>query len=56
MNCFKCGSEYMAEDKYCPNCGLKLDENLASPFRTQVGLNIEDVRSNLGNVYFKMGK
>lgn len=55
MNCFKCGSVYYENDKYCAECGVKL-ENLTPSFNTQTGMNIEDVRSSLGLVYFKMGK
>lgn len=38
------------------NAGAKLDISSQSVYSTQVGLNIEDVRNNLGIVYYKMGK
>lgn len=56
MNCKQCGSEYLPLDKFCPQCGAKLETTNQSPFTTQVGLNIEDMRNNLGIVYYKMGK
>ena len=56
MNCFKCGSIYHSEDNFCGECGIKLDVKIESPFHTQTGLNVEDIRSNLGTVYLKMGK
>lgn len=56
MNCFKCGTMYHSEDKFCGECGIKLDAKIESPFNTQTGLNVEDIRSNLGTIYFKMGK
>ena len=56
MNCTQCGAEYIAQDKFCPQCGAKLDATSQSIYSTQVGLNIEDVRNNLGVVYYKMGK
>jgi len=56
MNCKQCGTEYLSLDKFCPQCGAKVESIEVSPFSTQVGLNIEDVRNNLGTVYYKMGK
>jgi tetratricopeptide (TPR) repeat protein len=56
MNCTQCGTEYLEMDKFCPQCGAKLDTISQSLYSTQVGLNIEDVRNNLGTVYYKMGK
>ena len=56
MNCKECGTEYLSIDKFCPQCGSKLENFNESPYKTQVGLNIEDVRNNLGTVYYKMGK
>ena len=56
MNCFKGGTFYRPEDKFCGECGIKLDAKINSPYNTQTGLNVEDIRSSLGTVYFKMGK
>ena len=56
MNCFKCGTFYTSEDKFCGECGIKLEVKIDSPYNTQTGLNVEDIRSSLGTVYFKMGK
>ena len=55
MNCFKCGASFIGGDKFCPQCGIELENSLVGNFKTQIGMNIEDVRTNLGMVYFKMG-
>ncbi len=54
--CTKCGAPYYDGDKFCGKCGVKIDVTEMQPLMTQVGLNVAEVRSNLGVVYFKMGK
>jgi Tfp pilus assembly protein PilF len=54
--CANCGAVYDSVDIYCGKCGVKIEPPEISPFMTQTGLNVADVRSNLGVVYFKMGK
>ncbi len=57
-HCSKCSSLLYPDDKFCGQCGTAIvnDENNAKKLMTQMELKIEDVRSNLGVVYFKMGR
>ena len=54
--CPKCGSERYPEDVFCGMCGIKLALPDRIPNLTQKEITVEDVRSKLGMVYFKMNK
>ena len=54
--CPKCENKTQAEDKFCGICGFKLEVKPGGPALTQKELRVEEVRTNLGIVYFKMGK
>ena len=54
--CTKCGTKNYDGDKFCGKCGVKIDVPEMSPFMTQAGFSVAEVRSNLGVVYFKMGR
>lgn len=56
--CPKCQVESCPEDKYCHQCGCKLDHALHAMGGkvTQKAMNAEDVRYKLGMTYFKRGK
>ncbi len=55
--CPRCSEEVFPNDRFCGNCGRKLEAGDAEQLmKTQTELRVEDVRSNLGIVYYKMGK
>lgn len=54
--CTKCDTTYYDGDKFCGKCGVKIEVAEVPSYMTQGGLNVSEVRSNLGVVYFKMGK
>lgn len=57
IRCPRCSEEVFPDDLFCGNCGRKLDSGDAEQLmKTQTELRVEDVRSNLGIVYYKMGK
>lgn len=54
--CTKCDTVITEGDKFCGKCGVKLVSPEMPSYMTHAGLNVAEVRSNLGVVYFKMGK
>lgn len=54
--CTNCNTIYYEGDKYCGKCGVKLASPDIASYMTSAGLNVAEVRSNLGIVYFKMGR
>lgn len=53
--CPSCGYTIYPEDNFCGQCGKKITVSEGSAFLTQSALRVEDVRTNLGMVYYKMG-
>ena len=53
--CPNCQTPYNPDDRYCNQCGERLDQEefLDSGARTQKALDLVDVHYNLGLVYFK---
>ncbi len=58
MKCNICKSEITKDDKFCGNCGSEInsEDGEVQKFMTQQEIKLDDVRSNLGMVYFRMGK
>ena len=54
--CSNCRCEISTEDLYCGQCGMLLQSSELKPAITKAEIRIEEVRFNLGMVYFKMGK
>ena len=55
-SCPRCESSIFAEDNYCGTCGYEVNRDAKIPLMTKKDIKVEDVRANLGMVYFKMGK
>lgn len=51
--CPRCGNFSEAEDAFCGQCGLQLSIGNVNMDFTQKALNIDDIRYNLGIVYYK---
>ena len=56
--CPNCKTPYSSEDRYCNQCGTRLNhaEFMESGALTQKSLSLVDVHYNLGLVYFKKGQ
>jgi len=54
--CSNCNAGVFPEDLYCGQCGFRLNKDQISPYMTQTEVRMEDVRTKLGRVYYKMGK
>ena len=54
--CTRCDTVFFDGDIFCGKCGVKLEVQETPQYMTQPGLNVAEVRSNLGVVYFKMGR
>jgi Tfp pilus assembly protein PilF len=54
--CPRCGTGANEEDAYCGSCGYHLLVEGSTPGVTQKELKADDIRLNLGMVYYKMGK
>ena len=55
-NCPECSASHEPEDRYCPQCGHRLQPVDADDMMlTQKALDISDVQYKLGMVYFKKG-
>jgi len=51
-SCPKCGAVWEPDAKFCGKCGEKLAQKLDVGV-TQQAMNLTDVRTNLGMVYYK---
>ena len=55
--CASCEAEVADDDRYCPQCGKRIERQEAdSANMTQGAMNLSDVRFKLGMVYFKKGE
>ena len=54
--CPKCGAFVEISDNYCGQCRFELAEEKMTPLLTHQQINVDDVRTRLAHVYFKMGK
>lgn len=55
--CASCDAEVAPEDRFCPQCGKRIETQAAdSANMTQGAMNLSDVRFKLGMVYFKKGE
>ena len=55
-SCPNCGAHIEESDNYCGQCRFKLAVDKMGAALTHREINVEEVRSNLGLVYSKMGK
>jgi len=55
-SCPNCGAHIEETDNYCGQCRFKLVPDKMEATLTHREINVQEVRSNLGLVYFKMGK
>ncbi len=55
-SCPRCKASAFPEDNFCGTCGYKFNQNMKIPLVTKQDIKVEDVRANLGSVYFKLGK
>jgi len=58
LECPHCKTPYAPEDRYCNQCGMRVQEIevMDSGARTQKSIRLVDVHYNLGLVYFKKGQ
>ncbi len=55
--CPQCGKDTFPGDNYCGGCGVDLSIHTQdNSMFTQQELNVNDIRYNLGVVYFKQGR
>ena len=55
-SCPNCKAIVDSGDKYCGQCRFELKIEKIAPLMTHQEINVDDVRSKLADVYFKMGK
>lgn len=53
--CPRCDFPVLEEDKYCGGCGFRVAERENYQAKTQVEMQLSDIRINLGKVYLKKG-
>jgi Tfp pilus assembly protein PilF len=53
--CPKCNFEVESTDKFCGGCGLRIKSVNQFEAKTQVEMNLADIRMNLAMVYFQKG-
>ena len=55
-SCPNCRAFVDSDDNYCGQCKFELKIEKLTPLLTNQEIKVDDVRSKLADVYFKMGK
>ena len=55
-SCPNCGTYIENDDKFCGQCRFELTVQKIAPQLTNQEINVNEVRTNLAYVYYKMGE
>ena len=55
LQCPRCDALWEPEANYCGKCGEELTSELEDSGMTQKAMDLSDVRTKLGSVYYKKG-